>query len=211
MLTWREPRRGFTIIEFMIGLGIVALLMALGLPAFKDFLANGKIRNAAENLQSFLNQARSEAINRNQPVQFLLFPDADYDTSQVALVTANTTGPNYLIRVLNPTSGAYTHVDWKNGYEGSGMGATIPAPATTVTATYLPMALGGVANIITFKGLGGTLLGGQAVFDIANTAAGACHTTGTPSPIRCLRVTVSVSGQIRMCDPSVASSDTRAC
>ncbi len=206
------PRRrqpGFTLIEIMIALGIAAMLMALGLPAFKDFLANSKIRNAAENLQSFLNQARSEAINRNQPVQFLLFADTDYDASQVALATANTTGPNVLIRVLNPTSGAYTHVDWKNGYEGSGSASA--APATTVTATYQPMALGGVADTITVKGLGGTLLGGQAIFDIANTGAGACHTTGTPSPIRCLRVTVSVSGQIRMCDPSVAAGDPRAC
>jgi len=204
--------RGFTIIEIMIALGIAALLMALGLPAFRDFLANNKIRNLAENLQSSLNVARSEAINRNQPVQFLLFGDADYTSGQVGTVTANAAGPHWLIRVQNPATGVFTHIDWRNGFEGSGQTTEVSTTtATTIAATYSTMALGGTADIVTFKGLGGTLLGSTATFDISNPTAGACHTTSTPSPIRCLRVQVTVSGQVRMCDPSVASSDPRAC
>lgn len=215
MLTRVRPgrrARGFTIIEIMIALGIAALLLALGLPAYKDFLANNKIRNLAENMQSALNVARSEAINRNVPVEFLLFSDTDYTSGQVGTVTANTTGPNWLIRVVNPSTGVYTHIDWKNGYEGSGQDQDSGAAVrTTVTATYSPPAVGGTASIVTFRGLGGTFLGSTATFDIANPTAGACHTSTTPSPIRCLRVQVTVSGQIRMCDPSVASSDPRAC
>jgi hypothetical protein len=52
----------------------------------------------------------------------------------------------------------------------------------------------------------------MASFDVSNPTAGACHTTATPSPIRCLRVQVSVSGLIRLCDPSVTDlADTRGC
>ena len=215
MLTRVRPGRlalGCTIIEIMIALGIAALLLALGLPAYKDFLANNKIRNLAENMQSALNVARSEAINRNVPVEFLLFSDTDYTSGQVGTVTANTTGPNWLIRVANPSTGVYTHIDWKNGYEGSGQDQDSGAAVrTTIAATYSPPAVGGTASIVTFRGLGGTFLGSTATFDIANPTAGACHTSTTPSPIRCLRVQVTVSGQIRMCDPSVASSDPRAC
>jgi type IV fimbrial biogenesis protein FimT len=117
-----------------------------------------------------------------------------------------------VIRVANPTTGVYTHIDWKNGYEGSGQDQDAgTAVRTTITATYGAMALGGTANIVTFKGLGGTLLGSTTTFDVANPTAGSCHTTSVPSPIRCLRVQVSVSGQVRMCDPSVASTDPRAC
>ena len=207
----RSRAGGFTIIEIMIGLGIAALLLALGLPAYKDFLANTKIRNAAESLQASLNVARSEAIKRNQQVQFLLFGDTNYNSTFVDSVTANSTGPNWLIRVPNTGLATFTHVDWKNGYEGSGQDDSAGLPATRITATYGAMALGGTANIITFKGLGGTLLGSTAVFDITNPTAGTCHTSSTPSPIRCLRVQVTVSGQVRMCDPSVGSTDTRYC
>ncbi len=210
MLIAGRRGRGFTIIEIMIALGIAGLLMALGLPAFRDFLANSKIRSTAETLQAGLQLARSEAINRNRTVQFLLFDDTDYDAGEVGTVTANASGPNYVIRVQDPVTLVFTQIDWRNGYEGSGQANTAP-PTTTIAATYPTMALGGTANIITFKGLGGTLLGGTANFDVTNASAGACTTSGTPSPIRCLRVQVTVSGQIRMCDPAVASTDTRYC
>ena len=88
------------------------------------------------------------------------------------------------------------------GYEGSGQGSggrTVQVNATDA--------------VIAFRGLGGTRdLAATARFDISNPQAGACHTQATPSPVRCLRVQVSVAGQIRMCDPSVTGAgDTRVC
>jgi len=207
----RAAARGFTIIELMIGLGIVALLMAIGLPAFRDLLANAKIRNTAEALQAGLQLARSEAITRNRPVQFLLFGDEDYTPAQAGLVTENTAGPHWLIRVQDPTTLLWSQIEWKSGYEGSNTSQDQGSPGVVVAATYPGMAVGFPANIITFKGLGGTGLGGTAQFDVSNPGVGACNALGTPGPMRCLRVTVSVSGQVRLCDPSVASTDTRAC
>ena len=60
-------------------------------------LANMRIRNLAETLQASLNVARSEAIKRNQQVQFLLFGDTNYNSTFVDSVTANSTGPNWLM------------------------------------------------------------------------------------------------------------------
>ena len=188
-----------TLIEIMIGLAILGLLLGMGLPAFNTFLANSKLRNTAEALQSGLTLARSEAMRRNQTAEFLLTSD-EINLGTVGTVTAATSGIHWLVRVRDPASGVYQLIEAKSGYEGSGQtggGTTVQVSASE-------------ANIA-FRGLGGTSLGAIATFDVSNPQAGACHATATPSPIRCLRVQVSVAGQIRICDPTTAAPDTRAC
>jgi type IV fimbrial biogenesis protein FimT len=71
---------------------------------------------------------------------------------------------------------------------------------------------GGV-SLITFNGLGQANT--AATIDVTNPAAGACitsATTGATDRVRCLRVTVSVGGQVRMCDTAVTDvNDPRRC
>jgi type IV fimbrial biogenesis protein FimT len=57
----------------------------------------------------------------------------------------------------------------------------------------------------------GTLPAGNvAVFDITNPIGGACAAAG--GEMRCLRVVVTGSGQVRMCDPAVTvATDPRRC
>jgi type IV fimbrial biogenesis protein FimT len=61
--------RGMTLIELMIGLAIAAILLLLAAPAYRDFIANTNVRNAAENTVAGLRQARAEAVKRNGQVQ----------------------------------------------------------------------------------------------------------------------------------------------
>ena len=58
-----------TLIELMIGLAIAAILLLLAAPAYRDFIANTNVRNAAENTVAGLRQARAEAVKRNGQVQ----------------------------------------------------------------------------------------------------------------------------------------------
>jgi len=196
--------RGITLVELMIGLAILALLLGLGLPSFNAFLANSKVRNAAEGLQAGLALARSEAMRRNQNVEFVLTNET-VDLGTVSTLAPSASGIHWVVRVLDPATANYDLVDSRSGYEGSGQadgGIGIQVAASDAT--------------ITFRGLGGTQgLAATATYDFSNPAAGACHTTATPGPIRCLRVQVSVAGLIRMCDPSVDPAtnpgDTRLC
>lgn len=55
---------GFTAIELMVVVGIVALLAALAAPSFTPLIERWRVRDAAENLQSTIYFARSEAIKR---------------------------------------------------------------------------------------------------------------------------------------------------
>lgn len=201
MLTHPHRARGITLIELMIALAILGVLLGLGLPAFGTFLANGKVRNATEALSAGLSLARSEAMRRNRNVEFMLTNDT-VSPATVGTVTAATNGRNWLVRVLDPVTATYELVDNRSGFEGSGEN---PGGAPSVQVA-------GSDALITFRGLGGTQgLAAAANFNFSNPTSGACHTIGTPGPIRCLRVVVSVAGQVRTCDPATVAPDTRAC
>ena len=60
--------RGFTLIELMVVLTIAALLLAIGVPTFRNASLGGRLSAAANNLLASIQLARSEAIKRNLPV-----------------------------------------------------------------------------------------------------------------------------------------------
>ena len=61
---------GFTMIELMIGLVILAILLSLGMPAFTGILESSRTKAAASGFSMGLQRARAEAISRNTPVTF---------------------------------------------------------------------------------------------------------------------------------------------
>lgn len=60
----RHLSQGFTAIELMVVVAIVAILAALAGPSFTPLIDNWRTRQMAEGLQSTLYYARSEAIKR---------------------------------------------------------------------------------------------------------------------------------------------------
>lgn len=63
---------GFSLIELLIGIAIMAILAGLAMPSFQAWLQNTQIRNAAESIQNGLQRARAEAVGRNTNVEFVL-------------------------------------------------------------------------------------------------------------------------------------------
>lgn len=61
----RHPAAGgFTAIELMVTVAVLAVLMALAAPSFNPILERWRVRQAADGLESALYFARSEAIKR---------------------------------------------------------------------------------------------------------------------------------------------------
>lgn len=60
--------KGFTLIELMIVLVIVAIGIALAVPTFQSFRDKRRLTSAAEQVSAFLVHAQSEAIKRNKQV-----------------------------------------------------------------------------------------------------------------------------------------------
>ena len=72
MLVVLRPRvRGFTLIEMMTVVVIVAILAAFAVPNFRQFVVNQRVRNASFDLTATLLLARSQAISENRNVSMV--------------------------------------------------------------------------------------------------------------------------------------------
>ncbi len=183
-------QRGTTLIELMVGITIMAILMAIGMPAFGTWMQNTHIRSAAESIQTGLQLARTEAVHRNTNVSFV--------------INGTTSGWTVSCDVLASCSDLTNAptIQTKPPEEGS----TRAVIATSETGPNAASAV--FAGTVTFNGLGqinatSLNVGDEANFDVSNPAGGACKTLTGTEPMRCLRIRVSTNGEVRMCDPAV--------
>lgn len=65
-------RNGFTLIETMTSVAIIAVLAASAMPTYSSFLRNSEIRSATDSIAYGLRVARKEAIKRNAVVSFTI-------------------------------------------------------------------------------------------------------------------------------------------
>lgn len=64
----RYGMSGFTLVELMIVVSVLAILVAAALPNYNDFVKNQRVKTASFELFSSLVLARSEALTRNSAV-----------------------------------------------------------------------------------------------------------------------------------------------
>ncbi len=64
----QNARKGFTVIELMVALAVVAILFSLGVPAFRDYSLRQQMNTSISALHSDLLYGRSQAIYRNTQV-----------------------------------------------------------------------------------------------------------------------------------------------
>ena len=57
--------RGMTLVELLVGLLILSILLAIGVPSFNQFIASNRLTAYTNDMLSTLTLARSEAIKRN--------------------------------------------------------------------------------------------------------------------------------------------------
>jgi type IV fimbrial biogenesis protein FimT len=61
----KRSSAGFTLIELMVSVVVLAILATIGLPAFNDLISSQRARAATSALHDSLSLGRSEAIKRN--------------------------------------------------------------------------------------------------------------------------------------------------
>lgn len=202
MLIARRPQSGMSVIEVLIGLVIMGLLIALGLPNMAVWLNNSQIRTAGETMLAGLTLARVEAVRRNQIVRFQLV------SNLTAGCVIAQSGTSWVVSQDDPTglcdqapsdATAPRIIQTRSSSEGT--------PRAVVTAA--------TSGTVYFNGLGRMTSPGGALnmtqLSISNPTGGTCeHVDG--GDMRCLRIDISVGGEARMCDPAVTdATDPRKC
>lgn len=62
--------RGFSILENLIAVTIVALMVAMGIPSMTESIRNNRIRSMADEYSDGLRLAQQEAVTRNRTIRF---------------------------------------------------------------------------------------------------------------------------------------------
>ncbi len=186
-----NPRAGFTLIEVLVGLAILSIMLALGMPSLANYMGNARIRASASSLHAAAQLARTEAIRRNAVVELILTDDAP---TLVNTANLSTTGQNWIVRLWDPGAATFRLLQGKSALEGG---------STSVVVT-------GTTSRLTFNGMGRSA-GGVATFVFTSTS-GVCADVHGVGPMRCLDVRVSAAGQARLCDALITTAgDSRAC
>lgn len=147
LLTLSTPARraecGFTLIELLVTIGVAAILSAIAIPAFNNFVQDDRDTTQINSLVSSLNYARSEAVKRNTSFGVQVCPSSDE-------LTCNA-----------PAAG------WGAGWIVLDMDPAVLTPANVLQAIpalsgpNVLTATGGGANGVTFKSNGGVVAGGN--------------------------------------------------
>ena len=213
----RKQRRpagaGFSLVELMVGVSILAVLLALALPSFSEWIRNNQVRMMAESLREGLQLARSEAIKRNTRVRVQLVTTLD---ASCALSTA---GPYWIANAEASVTPA----------GNCGAAPSLTAAPKIVQASPVTSAISKV-TVAASKQSATSTGAAVVVFDAAGRQAAATNPTSAAglfsvdvkSPagsclkdggnVRCLRVVVTTGGEVRMCDPKqTAITDPTRC
>jgi type IV fimbrial biogenesis protein FimT len=131
--------RGFTLIELIVAIVIVAIAAALALPSMRELLVRNTVTTTTNDLVVDLNTARAEAVKRGFPVAVIaksggwingwdIRVDGDGDGS------FTTTAPDELVR---------EHAALTDNFKLFGAPKSSGAPATTVAFNGSGASLGG--------------------------------------------------------------------
>lgn len=65
----RRLRSGFTLIELMVSLAVLAIVVAMAVPSFSDFAQRSALRGVADNVVGVIANAKEDAIKRDRLVR----------------------------------------------------------------------------------------------------------------------------------------------
>lgn len=193
----RGRQRGIGLIELLIGIAILSILLAAGVPMFGQWIQNTQVRTAAESVVDGLQLARNEAVRRNARVRFNLTSATGTVAWTVCVVAGDDCGE--VIRQRSDTEGG----------GNARVGISTANPATPVPATQYSTALVAGAGLsgedgagVTFNGLGAIPAANVGTditrIDVINAVS---------DEARRLVIIVGSGGLIRMCDPQHALAD----
>jgi type IV fimbrial biogenesis protein FimT len=194
---------GFTLIELMVTIAIMALMLLAVAPSLASWVVNLHIRNTASGLEQGLQRARQEAIRRNQGIGFWLV-SASTNNDQVldgSCQLSNTSG-SWVVSVKTPAGNCAASPSVST--DPMLVASHAVGDGGTNVSVLAVDSSGAAANSVVFNGTG-TIANASPISKIDVTA------TSNASNYRSLCLELTGIGAVRLCDPALDSTDPRAC
>ena len=207
----KQSELGFTLLEVMITIAIIAILLGLSVPGLRAYMENRYASSQAETLAGELRKSQIEAIKRNGTVEFVMtksavLPVAGFNPSAVILTQGGASASSDIVNLLSRVAGGTTLED-RISSVSAGDDLNTASGGTRARVS-------GVAGV-GFNSFGKVIytlnasnvqanISGNTVFKIVNP-----FYTAADSRRRC--VYVSPGGGVKVCDPAAASGSGPAC
>jgi len=196
----RGRAAGFTLVELMVTLVLLAILLALGMPSFSAWVRNGKLRAVGESLQTGLRMAQAEALRRNRQVVFTL-TDNKITAANVGSQTPVANGSFWSLSTVQAFTSDSAQFIESGVLNNVASGVQVTGPAAICFNAMGRMVANDTPGV------------GSATCSLpSSTPAMESYDFGfadaTAGVDRRLRVTVALGGQVRLCDRDKALSST---
>lgn len=81
--------RGFTLLELMVTVALIAILMTIAAPSFTTFQRNTELTSRINSLLASINAARSEAMKRGRDAVVIPLDGSSWNTGMIVFVDMN--------------------------------------------------------------------------------------------------------------------------
>ena len=114
-----NSKSGFTLIELMVTIVVLAVIVSIAAPSISTQLANQRVKSTTATLINALREAKAESVIRRQPVTVSYINDAE--SSNVSIQVPTPLSAAYLSPTLFPS--AAVSGDWTNLFISSAVAA----------------------------------------------------------------------------------------
>jgi len=131
-----SPQRGFTLVELMVVIGIMAIIMAIALPAYSSWRERTAVMTATDAMAAHFKQARMRALAQSRSVT-ITFTANSYTVDGGAPILMRSYSPNITLAAT-----------WVGGLTFSSSGTANNGNVTVTSTT------GGQTHTITVNNVG---------------------------------------------------------
>jgi type IV fimbrial biogenesis protein FimT len=201
-----RARRGHTLIEVLVGVAILGILLAVGIPGMTSWIMANKARAASEFYLEGLSMARRQAVVHNARSRFVLTPGTNGQFDWQVDLCFPVPGTPCTDNTGDWSTTAASAAGDPQGAAGfrSVFRAAASLPPSDVLA---PVVAPAEANTVYFTELGWvdtTIPDRLALLRLNPSAALA-------GDVRAAAVAVTLAGMASKCDPAATAADSRAC